>query len=484
MQQPPQLIDWPSCALAIQRRFGDTAIEPSVLAHLQAASRVLVACSGGADSVFMLCILVAQAQTLGVEIHVAHYNHRWRAEDSDADAAFVESLADAFELPFHSDIRPDYEAAFTETTTRALRLEFLRKVAKEQSCRYIAFGHQLDDILETQLQRIVRGCASDGLAAPRPVSVFTGHPTHLRPLLHLRAVDVRMALNVSSAVWREDSSNADVSIARNALRQEIIPDLAQALGRDPATGAARTRRLLEEDAAALDQLAREYLPQAYAHADSLDRFALRAVPTALLRRALAEWLNGHGLIRSVGAPAMDILIETLCSHRERYRMSAGSHYLVLDSQTLRWEHEDATAQLDALRPTVLGLGEAAFLSTGALIEAEVIDLSPALLQKIEAGDIDPRTEAMLRYDGELAFQVRSWQPGDRFYPLGAPGGKKLKSCFIDRRIPQLERKTLPLVLNASQEIIWVPGFPPAESYKICPATKKALRLTYQIRKPL
>ncbi|MGZ0654034.1 tRNA lysidine(34) synthetase TilS [Coraliomargarita sp. W4R53] len=484
MSKTPHLIDWPSLAVALQQRFGEASIEPSTLTHLQNAGPVLVACSGGADSVFMLCILVARAQQLGLQLHVAHYNHRWRDEDSDADAAFVESIAKGLQLPFLSDFRPDYEAAFTETTARALRLEFLRKAAKCHHCNYILFGHQLDDIIETQLQRIARGCASDGLAAPRPVSRFDGQPTHLRPLLHLRAGDIRMALHVTSAVWREDSSNDDVNIARNALRHQIVPDLADALGRDPVVGAARSRRLLEEDAAALDLLARQYLPDAYGHALKLERGLLRSVPTALLRRSLAEWLNGHGLIRSVGAPAMDILIDALCSDRERYRMSAGSHYLLMDAETLYWEHQDAVSLLQALQPAILELGEPAFLSTGALIEAEVLELSSELRQQVESGGIDPSRQAVIAYTGEPFYQLRGWQPGDRFHPLGAPGGKKLKDCFIDRRIPQAERKTLPLVLNATEEIIWVPGFPPAESCKICPSTKKALRLTYQATNPL
>ncbi|MDQ8193449.1 tRNA lysidine(34) synthetase TilS [Coraliomargarita sp. SDUM461004] len=484
MSNTSQLIDWPSHAVALQRRFGDASIEPSTRGHLQGAGPVLVACSGGADSVFMLCILVACAEELGLNLHVAHYNHRWREEDSDADAAFVESLAEAFDVPFLCDYRPDYEAAFTETTARALRLDFLRKAAQRQHCRYILFGHQLDDILETQLQRMARGCGSDGLAAPRPVAVFEGQPTHLRPLLHLRAGDIRMALHATSTIWREDRSNEDVSIARNALRQEIIPDLAEALGRDPVVGAARSRRLLEEDAAALDLLARHYLPQAYTHAQELPRALLCAVPVALLRRALTEWLNGHGLIGSVGAPAMDILIETLRSERTDYRMSAGAHYLVVDSEVLKWEHQDLFQERSALQPAILELSEPVLLSTGAFIEAEVVELSPELRQWVESGGVNPRIEAVIHYDDESTFQLRAWQPGDRFHPLGAPGRKKLKDWFIDRRIPFEERKILPLVLNASEEIIWVPGFPPAESYKIHSATKTALRLTYQSRKPL
>lgn len=484
MPNTPHKINWPKAALTLQQRLEKDVIESSVLEHLHRAEHVLVACSGGADSVFLLCLLVARAQEMGLQLHVAHYNHRWRSEESDSDADFVESMAASFNLPFLSDTRPKKEAAFTETTARALRLDFLRRSANLQHCDYITFGHQLDDILETQLQRIVRGCTSDGLAAPRPVALFDKQPTHLRPLLDLRAGDIRMALQASKIPWCEDRSNEDTSIARNSLRRQIIPDLGDALGREPAVGAARSRRLLEEDAAALDLLARQYLPAAYTHAPTLDRLRLNAVPTALLRRALSEWLSGHGLLSSMGAPAMDQLIESLRAEREQNRMSAGSHYILIDADTLSFEHQDAFDQLLELQPAILIIGEVLPLSTGAFIEAEVLELTDTLRQQILAGEVDPRCEAIIAHPDEYSLTVRAWQSGDRFHPLGAPGGKKLKDRFIDRRIPQAERKTLPLVLKASQEVIWVPGFAPAESCKISPSTKRALRLTYQTRKPL
>lgn len=484
MSVPPKKTNWPEAARSLHRRVGAHAFEPTVLEHLRGADKVLVACSGGADSVYLLCVLVANAEALGLRLYVAHYNHRWRGEESDADAAFVESLAQAFKLPYVSGTRPDHEAAFTETTARALRLDFLRKAAQSRNCSCILYGHQLDDIIETQLQRIARGCASDGLAAPRPVAIFEGQPTHLRPLLHLRAGDIRMALNATSIPWREDRSNDDISIARNALRKHIIPDLADSLGRDPALGAARSRRLLEEDAAALDTISRQRLPEAYAHAPTLQRSALRALPPALLRRALAEWLSGHDLIGSVRAPAMDVLIETLRSSRTSYRMSAGSHYIVIDADTLSWEHQDACVQSEVLQPASLEPGELVFLSNGALVEAQRVELSSDLRARLESGDIDCDQEAIIADRGEPSFDIRAWRPGDRFHPLGAPGRKKLKDWFIDRKIPQSERKTLPLVINSSGEVIWVPGFAPAESYKVQSSTNQALRLTYQTTNPL
>lgn len=486
MSDVPNQIDWPERAAALAARKYPSILEPSVTHELLKAApcKVLIACSGGADSVFMLCILAAKAEELGLKLHLAHYNHRWRGDESAADAAFVASLAIAFDLPFSCGERPSGEAAFTETTARALRLEFLRQTAAEHACEYIMFGHQLDDVIETQLQRIARGCASDGLAAPRPVARFDGRPTHLRPILHLRAGDIRMALNATSIPWREDLSNDDVSIARNALRKSIVPELSESLGRDAPVGAARSRRLLEEDAAALDALAREKLPEAFQHDPRLDRNKLQSVPLALLRRALADWLSGHGLIASVGAPAMDILIETLLGDRDRFRMSAGEDYIVMDAETLSLERGGESAGESALLTATLEWSEPIFLSTGALIQVEPIEVDEALLQRLRSGQVDQQVEAFIGDAGEEPFTVRSWQPGDRFTPLGAPGTKKLKDWFIDRRIPQAERKSLPIVINSSDEVIWVPGFPPAESCKIQPSTKRALRLTYQARKPL
>ena len=486
MSDVPQQINWPERAAALVHRLGASSIEPSVADCLQAEAPcdVLVACSGGADSVSMLCVFAVRAQELGLRLHLAHYNHRWRGEESDADASFVASLAESFGLPYTSGVRPENEAAFTETTARALRLDFLRRSAADRDCRFILFGHQLDDIIETQLQRIARGCASDGLAAPRPIARFEGLPTHLRPMLHLRAGDIRMALNSVSIPWREDLSNDDMSIARNALRKQIIPELSEALGRDASFGAARSRRLLEEDAAALNQFAREILPEAFAHDTMLSRTRLRAVPVALLRRALAEWLSRHGLIASVSAPAMDVLIDNIMSSRKYFKMSAGEDFIRMEGDRLCLERRMDFASEEVLQASKLEVDESVFLSTGAVIQCERIAIDGELRDRLASGKINPHREAILADPGDPNLEIRAWQPGDRFHPMGAPGRKKVKDWFIDRRVPQVERKSLPLVLISSGEVIWIPGFPPAERYKIAPSTKQALRLTYQSRKPL
>lgn len=482
MTHRPQHIAWLQLAEELGERFDAGCLEPSVRAHLAAAgtARLLVACSGGADSVFMLCLLYVHRAELDLELAVAHYNHCWRGEASGQDADYVRGLAEALGLPFYLGERPANEAAFTETTARGLRLAFLRKTARDAGCAAIALGHQLDDILETQLQRLARGVGTDGLAAPRPVATFPGQPTHVRPLLNLRSGDIRMALNAVGIPWQEDSSNEDTRIARNAMRHEVIPDLIEALDRDPVLGAARSRQLLEEDATALDIIARERLPDAFAGANQLSRALLCSLPRALMRRALVAWLSAHELIDCFSAKALDLLIDGLLSERVSCRQSASVRLICYDIEQVWVEEEERQAPLQHVQ---FELGETVILSSGYVIESEVLTLDEQSRQSILRGEVDPSSEAVFVLPAEELLDVRSWRPGDRFRPLGAPGMKKLKDWFIDRRIPHKERKLLPVVTSSSGEVVWVPGFPPTERLKIMADTKKALRLTYRPRNP-
>jgi tRNA(Ile)-lysidine synthase len=480
MTIPTNSLQWPEMARSLSARVGEDWLQPAVREFLvrESTKRVLVACSGGPDSVCLLGLLWANSGLLGIECVVAHYNHRWRGDASELDAEFVRELAGVLNCDFVTESRPEREAAFTETTARALRLDFLRKAAREYDCSCIAFGHQQCDILETQLQRLARGSGTDGLAAPRPVNYFDGLPTHIRPLLKLRAGDVRMALACSGLPWRDDSSNEDQSIARNALRHTIIPALGEALGRDVSAASARSRRLLEEDSVALDRLARAHFSTAFSASPDLDRQALREAPVALTRRAVTAWLASHGLLQSLSATGMDLLIDAIYSDLPNDKQSAGSRFIVLKSTKVCIEATVAEP-IESLDTAFLEAGESLILPTGAVLETEWVEVDDDLRMDIKEGAVDARSEAFVALNGACMLQVRSWQAGDRFRPLGSPGSRKLQDWFIDKQIPRRERKQLPIVVLESGQILWVPGFAPADSHKITAETKLALRLTYQ-----
>ena len=473
---------WPEVARALYTENKGHSLHIRVLELLNDCSirKVLVACSGGADSVFMLCQLWAQKEDLGIQLVVAHYNHCWRGEDSESDEEFVREMAHQLRCPFVTEARAENEPAMTETSARSLRIRFLRAAAGEYGCQCIAFGHQLDDILETQLQRLGRGSGVDGLAAPRPVHFFEEYPVHVRPLLHMRASTIRETLKENSIAWREDASNKNTQISRNALRHFVIPQLQDALKHDLIKGAARSRELLEEDAVALNQLAMKFLPEAFQKSSCLERSALRATPKALVRRALIAWTSSHHLSASLSAAAIEQLINAIYSEKEGFRLSAGSFFIVVDASTVQIESVDLCVL--PLKPCSLKAGESATLSTGAILETEFIPVDGKLLERLSSGTVDVSCEAYVASAPGQVFQIRAREPGDFFQPLGAPGSKKLKDCLIDRKIPARERNLLPLVVTDSGTILWVPGLPPSQSRKINAKTKMALKLTYNTRK--
>ena len=470
-------IDWKARAQSLAARAGLELWSPEVRTWLgnESVDRVLVACSGGADSVFLLCQLWALREDLGLEVVVGHYNHAWRGEASDQDAVFVKGLG----LESMTDTRPKEVEASTETQARALRLKFLRQVAQRSGCRAICFGHQRDDILETQLQRLVRGAGVEGLAAPRPVHVFEETaPVHLRPLLTLSAGALLDHLSQVGIPWREDASNADTAIARNALRKKIIPELEGMLGRDVSAGAARTRRLLEADAVALAELARVALPEAYTGEASLNRNSLRALPEAFSRRALTAWLEGFGVLASLSASGFDALLAALRGSQAEGRFSAGASFVAFDGERIWQEGSDALGVI--LEEGELIAGQALSLSTGAVLESEWVPVDATLLARLEQGAVDPAEEcfAVLPQETEV-LGVRSLKSGDRYQALGAPGVRKLKDCLLDRGLRVKERKLLPVVSDSEGLIVWVPGLPVSDGCRVGSSAKKALRLTYR-----
>lgn len=476
--------NWTELAVQLPKQLdGAESLHPQVQRYLKSEScqRVLVAVSGGVDSVCLLCFLWAVRERYDLELVVGHYNHGWRGDASEEDAKFVEELAGSLGCSFHVDHCLEKAVSKTETVAREFRLDFLRRIAAQEGCTCIAFGHQANDILETQLLRLARGSGSEGLAAPRPVHDFNDAPTHLRPLLSIPSSSIFQAMDMVGLPWREDASNKNREIARNALRHEVVPALAKSVDRDVIAGAIRSQRLLEEDANALRMLAEEQFPEAFSGQGHLDRQALCSAPLALARRALAGWLQAHGRMDSVSAASMEILLEAIRGQEKCIRHSIGDAFIASDDTRVFLEGEIGPKPIEGLVNLVVG--EELALPNGAVLAAERIEVDADLHARLSARAINPREEAYLSILEGDKLSVRSWEPGDRFRPLGAPGTKKLKEWFLDRRIPLRERRDLPLVIESSGEVFWVPGFAPADSRKILKDTKQALRLTYRLPKP-
>jgi len=258
--------------------------------------RHLVAVSGGADSVALLHLLIEAGFS---NLVVCHLDHGLRGKHSKGDARFVASLAKAHHLA--CEIGHENVAALAkekslslETAGREARHRFFAHCARLHRCPRILLAHHADDQAETMLWNLLRG--SHGAKAMREVQPIVAEGKKLeliRPLLGVRRYDLREFLVSRGLTWREDASNSENFTARNRLRNEALPLLADISGRDIVPSLCRAIDSSDDHEAitswALDQ-AKVLDPQGRLHLP-----VLKSLPSALQRAAIAKFLSDHGI---------------------------------------------------------------------------------------------------------------------------------------------------------------------------------------------
>lgn len=254
--------------------------------------RVLVAVSGGPDSVALLRCLLALSHH-NQNLHVAHFNHRWRGAASDADARFVTELCAKWNVPVHHGAPPTApeQASQTEDSARKARLAFLESTAAAIGARYLATGHTADDQAETILHRVIRGTGLAGLAgiqAFRPLNRFT---TLVRPFLQVQRHLVLDYLETLGQPYRDDQSNFDRRYTRARLRHELLPQLESAYNANAREAICRLGALAGEAQAVVRRLGEALVDRAIitrsAHELTLDCTAFQDTEPYLIREAFA-----------------------------------------------------------------------------------------------------------------------------------------------------------------------------------------------------
>lgn len=285
------------------------------------SARVLVAVSGGSDSVALLHLLAGLAPGRKWAIFVATLDHGLRGEAGEADRLFVERLARDLGLPCASEKRVVQPAPgrSVEDLARSVRREFLLQAAGEFGAAVVALGHSQDDQAETVLYRLGRGAGLAGLSAMRRFA-----PPLWRPLLGVRRDMLRRLLQDAGCDWREDETNATGGAARSRIRRELTPVLERVLGPGAIPALARFATLAAADEDFLVGAAREKSKSAVLREQpgliELDSAVLCSLPAALSRRILRECCEA--LVGSAGRPgsAHILALEALAR-----RDSPGTH---------------------------------------------------------------------------------------------------------------------------------------------------------------
>lgn len=429
--------------------------------------RLVVAVSGGADSVALLDALVRMrkgaADLAPVELIVAHFNHLLRGDESDEDERFVESLARRYELPFavaREDIAGEarLQGRNLEAVARERRYRFLARTARKSGAPFVATAHTRDDQVETVLLRLLRGAGTEGLGGMRRRRRLDEGVDLIRPLLSARREDVLAHCARYGLDYRTDSSNLSPAFARNRIRLVIAPELRLINPRfDEAI--ARAAELISEDEEYLGRLAASVLAEAQSGAPpdgGLDVSRLSAEPAALRRRALREWLRrARGDLRRIERAHLDAIdaLVTRGQSGRRVELPGGSIVVrEFDRLELIGELEEPNLAPQPVREGT----ETRFGAYRLMIRRRLRrDEAEAMLESADEGAILGESEEL-----DSLF-VRARSEGDAYVPAESEKAVKVKKLMIRARIPLRARRYHPLLVTAGGEILWGPGLPVA-----------------------
>jgi len=435
---------------------------------LAPGERVLIAVSGGPDSVAVLSVLHRLARYQHIELHAAHFNHRWRGAESDRDQACAAAVAARLDVPCTigtHNVVPS--GANLEAQAREQRYAFLMAVAAAQGCAKIATGHTLDDQAETVVMRLLRGSGGDGLSGIPPVR----DGCIIRPLIDCSRAEVLAFLQASELPFCEDSSNADRRFLRNRVRHEVLP-LLQAINPEVARHLAATADLLAEEGRVLDAQVAPVLQTAVVRTtDGGGGLAIAAVrDTRLAARLVRAWLREQrGSLVGLGAAHVKAVVDLASGRRPNVQTRFPGGQVVVREYEYLWLRANPAA-VPVATAHVLVPGAAVQLETGWRISAEL--LPPSAPQPLPADLWSLVADADV-IDAPLL--VRGARSGDRIRPLGMSGQRKLQDIFVDRKLSRAQRQSCPVV-EVGGEVLWVPGVARSGRALVTPATRSTLRL--------
>lgn len=452
---------------------------------IEAPGPLLVGVSGGADSICLLYILLQLRDKLDFDVHIAHLNHGLRGAESDADADYVEGLAQKLGIPLSDDKRDvkAYQLAnccSLEEAAREVRYNFFAEVAGSIGASAVAVGHNSDDQAETILMHLIRGTGLSGLRGMQPISrrrLSSGELAVIRPLLSVSRDDIEAYCNMECLAPLSDSTNASPEYLRNRIRAEVMP-LLRKYNPHVSNSLSRAARMIADDMAYLDAEVTKLwgsVVEEISNGISMNNKALADLHPALgrhlLRSALGrmqgnlrdiELVHIEGILRAIVHPAGKELslpwgLTFLGDYEQSYIFRGENPLLLLP--TLEGEYNlNVPGETDI---------------TGWRIKAEVTEHEPGV---IEGGDF----KAVFDFDltgSELTLRCR--RDGDRFQPLGMEQTKKLQDFMVDSKIPRVWRDRVPLVC-ARDRIIWVAGWRIDHRVRVTDDTRRILRLEFEM----
>ena len=467
--------------------------------HMADGDGVLLAVSGGADSVCLLFLLWLLRDELPIRLAAFHLHHGIRGKEADRDEAYVRELCCRLDVPFysaHEDVSAygKEHGISEEEAGRVLRYRHLEQLADELSFEKIATAHHREDQAETVLLNLFRGTGLKGLGGIRPV-----RGRIIRPLLGLSRAEIEECLRENGICWCEDSTNGENTYQRNRIRNELLPWVQKNLNEQAAEHVVRLALLASEADDYFEKLAEGLLRKARDAG-----MTPGCLPTEILdsQPELVRSYLVRSLIREVSGKMRDVTerhiqaVLALTGPGGGCRADLpGGLTAVRDYENIKLypagedpygskPPETATGKRgpgDSLeRPVNLnelfGQEKEPDMAAAA-VEAGGWHFHFRVLSAEKAGEI-PKNQYTKWFDYDKikdTLSIRTRREGD-FLELAGGGRKMLRRYFIDQKIPAGQREQI-LLLTAKNHVLWVIGFRISEYYKVTKTTKRILEVS-------
>lgn len=462
--------------------------------------KVLIALSGGPDSVAMVHILYSLQNKLGFSCYAAHVNHCLRGEEADKDEVYASELCQRLNIPFYSK-RIDIKALAKERgishemAGREARYEFFNNLRVKLNLDKIALAHNANDQAETILMRIMRGTGLEGLGGIQAVR----EGGIIRPILSITREEIEEYCSTNSLEPRVDKTNLQEIYTRNKIRLKLIPYMRENFNEEIISALWRLGEIVEADNEYIrgevekkyKELSREEGGRVFL---SPETFKLHI---SLLRRLIKKACGSvKGNELNINKQHIDAIIEL-------QRLGTGkaitlpegiraiNEYGEIYFTRLEDKHRDNHNRKDKKGDKSQSCNELILKREDIINNLQSTELyyysqrfDVALILKLieKQSSVNPKSSRNMKYfdydkiNGDI--NLRSRREGDKFNPLGMKGSKKLKDIFIDLKIPREKREDLPL-LCFGEDIAWIVGYKISDKYKVDENTKRILQINIE-----
>lgn len=439
--------------------------------------RILVALSGGADSVCLLHCLKKLESTYDIKIYAAHLNHKIRGMDAQKDAMYAAKLCDAMKVRFFVkavDV-PLYakEQKLTiEEAARQVRYEMLFEIKDRIHANKIAVAHNLDDQVETVMMRLLRGSGIHGLKGMD----YKRTDGVIRPLMDVMKRDILAYCDMHKLQPCVDKTNLETEYTRNNIRLNLIPYIEKEFTPNIKNKLSRMANILREDNSFLEDEAQKVflreadIAQEHVRLQGEDLKLMHpAIVKRIIRLSIKQVLRSLEGIESVH---IEDVIELMHSENNHAMLNLPKGLIVYKRpEGIFFTCKQIQDELSSYR-YVMPPGESIYISEIKMhVDSKLLSKEKCMVlpigNMVKAFDID-------KIQGDLI--IRNRQDGDKMRPMGLGGTKKLKDIFIDLKIPREQRDSIPIVCD-EQGILWIVGYKISEDYKIDENTKNVLRIS-------